>query len=79
MKNKEIVIDTRLNTILFDNTKYYDVPKEILSYIEQLENNRNRAIEYIEKHTDKIKKIVIPKIDFNYKKILNILKGDSDE
>ena len=37
MKNKVIVIDTQLNTILFDNTKYYDVPKEILLYIEQLE------------------------------------------
>lgn len=39
----------------------------------------DKAIEYIEKHTDKIKKIVIPKIDFNYKKLLDILKGDSDE
>lgn len=47
MKNKKIVIDTQLNTILFDNTKYYDVPKEILLYIEQLKNNRDKAIEVI--------------------------------
>lgn len=52
--NKETVIDTRLNTILFGNTKYYDVPKEILSYIEQLEQkceslleNKNETLRYI--------------------------------
>ena len=57
----------------------FEIWKRDIKKLEQLENNRDKAFEYIEKHTDKIKKIVIPKIDFNYKKLLDILKGDSDE
>ena len=56
-----------------------DTVNELKQKNEQLENNRDKAIEYVEKHSDKIKKIVIPKIDFDYKKLLDILKGDSDD
>lgn len=36
-----------------------------------------KAIEYIEKHTDKLKTTRIPKIDFNYKELLETLKGET--
>ncbi len=51
----------------------------LLSYIEHLENNRDKAIEYIEKHTDKLKNIIVPNINFDYKELLNKLKGGSDD
>lgn len=35
-----------------------------------------KAIEYIEQHTDKLKTILIPRIDFSYKDLLDILKGE---
>jgi len=35
----------------------------------------SKAIEYIEEHTEKInKRFTIPKIDFNYNDLLNILQ-----
>lgn len=40
----------------------------------------DKAIEYIEEHTEKInKRFTIPKIDFNYNDLLNILKGEDNE
>ena len=50
--------------------------KTILSYIEQLENNRDKAIEYVEHH--KFNKF--GDIDCNEAEdIIDILKGDSDD
>lgn len=64
---------------IYDKNKVLNDWLEVQRKIKQLENNRDKAIEYIEKHTDKLKNIIVPKIDFNYKKLLVILKGDSDE
>ena len=57
----------------------FKIWKEDIKKSKQLENNRDKAIEYVEKHTDKLKNIIVPKIDFDYKELLNKLKGDSDE
>lgn len=35
--------------------------------------------EYIEEHTDKLKTTRIPKIDFNYKELLEILDKENNE
>lgn len=60
----------------------------VLSYIEQLENNRDKAIDYIEKHFEKeYKKPKEELKHYNLKNctydsglvVLGILKGDSDE
>lgn len=71
-----------------ENTEYcYDWQgfnyEIILPCIEQLLKNENnlqskidKAIEYIEEHTDKLGKIKIPKIDFNYNELSDILKED---
>lgn len=37
-----------------------------------------KAIEYIKENTDKLKTTRIPKIDFNYNKLLNILQGGDE-
>jgi len=52
---------------------------DLINYIIDLQNNRDKATEYVEKHTDKLKNIIVPKIDFDYKELLNKLKGDSDD
>jgi len=36
----------------------------------------DKAVEYIKEHTDKLKTIRVPKIDFDYNEVLEILKGD---
>lgn len=69
--------------------------KTILSYIEQLENNRDKAIEFIKEIISSTKGVLndysynkehnkqlieLLKEDVEmYKNILNLLKGDSDE
>lgn len=85
MKNKEV--EELLNNLYrykSEDDKYY--PEDILtindvwlllSYIEQLENNRDKAIEYIEWQKDN------PQYDNVWRKyecesLINILKGDSD-
>ena len=35
-----------------------------------------KAIEYIKQHTNKLTKIRVPKLDFNYEDLLNILEGN---
>ena len=37
----------------------------------------NRAIEYIKEHTDKLKTIRVPELDFDYSELLKIL-GDKE-
>lgn len=44
--------------------------------INNLQSKIDKAIEYIEKYTDKLKTTRIPKIDFNYNELLDILKED---
>lgn len=38
-----------------------------------------KAVEYIKEHSDKLKTIRVPKIDFNYNELLTILQGEKDE
>lgn len=45
--------------------------------IERLNNIIDKAKEYIKEHTDKLKTIRVPKIDFDYKELLEIL-GDKE-
>lgn len=59
---------------LKDSRKYDSVYQEKEDYKSRVE----KAIEYINKHTDKLKIIRVPKIDFNYNDLLNILQnGDN--
>lgn len=37
-----------------------------------------RAIEYIKQHTDKLTKIRVPKLDFNYENLLEILEENNE-
>ena len=94
MKNKEI--EELLNTfkelintyspdtepfeINYDYEIKYSALESLLSYIEQLENNRDKAIEYLKFiQMDKTDKY-IPLRDYKeFGILMNILKGDSDE
>ena len=72
--NKEI--ENKLNAIASNDATEL-LPKEadlLLSYIEQLENNRDKAIDYVENET-----IFFSSAKEWRKHLLNILKGDSDE
>ncbi len=51
-----------------------DTVKNLLSYIEQLENNRDKAIEYVKEF-----RFATVKFEQHSDTLLNILKGDSDE
>ena len=90
MKNKEI--EELLNELKdkysyepYDNTGNvyttisYEEGQLLLSYIEQLENNRDKAIEYLKFiQMDKTDKY-IPLRDYKeFGILMNILKGDSD-
>ena len=92
MKNKEIeellkgMRDVSNTEGAFMNLDRYLV-KLLLSYIEQLENNRDKAIEYIEKHLYKWydlngEEYTEPR-EFEKNTdasiLIDILKGDSDE
>ena len=45
--------------------------------IAKLKEEKTKAIEYIKSHTDKLKTIRVPKIDFDYSELLEIL-GDKE-
>ena len=47
--------------------------RKLKTQLQQKENIIKEVREYIESHTDKLKTIRIPKIDFNYKELLEIL------
>ena len=68
-----------------DGTEIEMTPREVINqlyqdnktlehYINNLQSKIDKAIEYIEEHTDKLGKIKIPKIDFNYNELSDILK-----
>ncbi len=89
MKNKEI--EELLNNIKdkysyepYDNTGNvyttisYEEGQLLLSYIEQLENNRDKAIEVIDLITPELWNISNA-MTYKLKDIKYILKGDSDE
>lgn len=69
-KLKEIIKD---NIILVkdENGNYQECSINPLDYKSRCE----KAIEYIKQYTDKLKTIRVPKIDFNYNNLLNILTG----
>ena len=74
MKNKEIVKRLR-DSLDYEFDLSFNERRELLSYIEQLENNRDKAIEYVEHH--KFNKF--GDIDCNEAEdIIDILKGDSE-
>ena len=56
---------------------------EIVEIVEEeLESRKDKidkAIKYIEEHTDNLKTARIPKIEFNYNYLLNILQGKDNE
>lgn len=57
------------NIDLVDKNRLLEEDKKIL--IKRI----NKALEYIEEHTDELSTTLIPKIDFSYKDLKNILKG----
>ena len=74
--NDTLEENKRLNNIIkgLDNTI-----ENLEEVIEHKDSIINKANKYLEEHTDKIKKTIIPKIDFNYKDLSNILKGSDKE
>ena len=62
--------------LLNEFNKTVDLLSESLKQRKELRDRINKANEYIEKHTDKLKTNRIPRIDFNYNKLLDILKED---
>lgn len=50
--------------------------KRLKESIGELTNRNVKASVYIQEHTDKLKTIRVPKIEFDYEYLLNILKGD---
>ena len=77
MKNKEI--EELLNKMkncngIFDYYLEYGEVDLLLSYIEQLENNRDKAIEYVKEF-----RFATVKFEQHSDTLLNILKGDSDD
>lgn len=81
MKNKEIEDILKNIKYAIDEDDYWEVTKEtlipLLSYIEQLEDNRDKAIEYINKNIAIYHK-QLPLIAIDYEEVINILKGDSE-
>ncbi len=57
-------------SILYDNDKKVEIINNLHSIIKEVR-------EYIEMHTDKLKATRIPKIDFNYKELLEILDKEN--
>ena len=69
---KEVINSKKLSSTYCITNKHWQL---LLSYIEQLENNRDKAIEYVEHH--KFNKF--GDIDCNEAEdIIDILKGDSE-
>ena len=73
---KQLIIDEKFGIAkdFHKTTLNYKEVKLLLSYIEQLENNRDKAIEYIKENEKEYGSLMD-----NEKIILSILKGDSDE
>lgn len=46
--------------------------------IKDYKQRNEKAVEYIKEHTDKVIITRIPKIDFDYNELLNILKGGDE-
>lgn len=70
MNNKEIKVSVK------------DIP-EVIEQLQQAEEKINnlqskigKANKYLEEHTDKLGKIRVPKIDFNYNELSDILEED---
>ncbi len=85
MKNKEIEELLKnckiwVKTDDIDYTRWFGLYELslLLSYIEQLQNNRDKAIEYINKNIAIYHK-QLPLIAIDYEEVINILKGGSDE
>ena len=58
----------------------YDLEYQVKLLLEnetKLKKEKYKAREYIKEHTDKLKTIRVPKIDFDYKELLEIL-GDKE-
>ena len=59
---------------------YLEISNELYDYEQEnkkLKEDKKKAIEYIKGHTDKLKTIRVPKIDFDYNELLAIL-GDKE-
>lgn len=72
---KEVTNSKKLSSTYCITNKHWQL---LLSYIEQLENNRDKAIKYINKNIAIYHK-QLPLIAIDYEEVINILKGDSDD
>lgn len=87
-KNKWLSLNEE-NEILFNTLKKYKLECESNGkIIHQLQNNRDKAIEYVEDNYDKVTRIEFDNgyaketryvNNFSVEILLNILKGDSDD
>ena len=55
-----------------------NIRADILLEQQDYKQRNEKAVEYIKENTDKLKTTRIPKIDFNYNELLNILKGGDE-
>lgn len=76
MKNKEIIKRLKDSLDYEFNLSFSD-RKELLSYIEQLENNRDKAIEYLNTYAGYDNNFCLDYHEIN--PLIDILKGDSDD
>lgn len=72
LKEYSIELENRIDEINNLNEK-------ISLALESAEYRLDKAKKYLEEHTDKLKTTRIPKIDFNYNDLLNILQGSDKE
>jgi len=72
-----------LNRIMTKADNDLDALKDRCHYLYEenktLKARIDKASEYIKQHTDKLTKIRVPKLDFNYENLLNILQGENNE
>ena len=69
--------DRAIGVLLEENKQLKEKIDILLEDNNQLEEIRIKTIEYIKGHTDKLKTIRVPKIDFDYSELLEIL-GDKE-
>ena len=79
LNNKIDVQDKIINTQALEIARLNKDLKDACLVIEKLKKEKEKAIEYIKGHTDKLKTIRVPKIDFDYSELLEILGEKENE
>ena len=65
--------------IILTKSDYEKQESEIELIAFDYKQRNEKAIEYIKQHCDRPGRLLLPKIDFNYNELLNILQGGDEE